>query len=237
MRYLIFLSTLTLFFTSCSNQKEIEKYQKQLRESNEALEEVIDFRRLQIRSRAVENPERALKWLKVTEVYDSICEGLTNGEIGVNNQTMTELRLISDTLFLKNRPEDLTFGKNSLKDSLLLKNKVLNHLNKWLQRMTMTTDPNSCGYIPLQITPTFINLGDSTMVIINSNFCIGTNAYLLSMKSPKEFSPKTQQSLGYFILPSANMSTNVSGELEFTEPSTLRAFKMAFTTDTTNFVK
>ncbi len=237
MRHLLFLSAIILFFTSCSNQEEIEKYQKQLRESNEALEEVIDFRRLQIRSRAVENPERALKWLKVTEVYDSICEGLTNGEIGINNQTMTELKLISDTLFLQNRPEDLTFGKNSLKDSLLLKNIVLNHLNKWLQRMVIATDPNFCGWEPLTIKPIFMRFGDSTLINLTSNFCLNQNKYLVSIDAPDNVDFKDSHTLGHFILPAQMENFEVSGKVEFIEHSAMRAFKLYFKNDTTYFIQ
>lgn len=236
MRSLIFISAIILLFSSCSNQEEIVKYQRQLRESNEALEEIIEYRRVNLLNRARENPARALKWLKVTEVYDSICKGLTYGK-SLNNQTLSELKLISDTLFLNNRPEDMTFENNNLKDSLLIKNIVLNHLNKWLQRMVITTDPNFCGWKPLTIKPTFMVVGDSTLVNLTSNFCLNQNKYVVSIDVNDHVDFKESHSLGYFMLPAQMKNFEFSGNVEFLEHSAMRAFKLYFNNDTTYFIQ
>ncbi len=237
MRSLLFLSALALFFCSCSNQEEIEKYQKQLRESNEALEEVIDYRILLIKSRATENPDRALKWLKVTEVYYSICKGITEGTVDFNSATRAELKRISDTLFIQKRPKDLMLENNGNKDSLLLKNSVLSHLNKWLQRMAITTDPNFCGWEPLTIKPIFMRFGDSTLINLTSNFCLNQNKYVVSIDAPVNVDFKDSHTLGHFILPAQMENFEVSGKVEFIEHSAMRAFKLYFNNDTTYFIQ
>ena len=59
MRTLILSIITVLFATGCTDQERIDQYEKQLKESNEALEKIIDFRMSSFTAAAYENPEKA----------------------------------------------------------------------------------------------------------------------------------------------------------------------------------
>lgn len=235
MRSLLLLSAITLFFSSCSNQEEIEKYQRQLRESNEALEEVIEFRMADFRMKAAENPTKAKEWYELSKSLHSYSYLAINGwDIDIDSSKAFLVKL-------KNELEIEPFGidpSDSVQisdlgksDSLVLKNRILIYLSSCLKNLSQSTTGG--GFITPEIYPLKFQTGDSTMILLSTNF-IPLFKNSVKLNNLKDVSFKPYSSVGYFFLPNKRANAPISGQVEFADEATLSSFTIEFYTDTTN---
>ncbi len=216
MRYLILLSALTLSFCSCSNQKEIEKYQKQLRESNEALEDVIEYRRHAFKMAANENPAKATIWLELSESYSalafSLVESWPNNPAGTKN-SLAMLDSLDKYHFKEKCSIRLNLNSLSANDSLIVKSRVLNHLNTALTRFGWSTNvSDGCGWSPLLSKPVVFSGADSSLILVTSNVDRSVG-FSVNFNNDEEINFRRQYSMGYFVVKTDNLP--IAGNVEF----------------------
>ncbi len=228
MRSLLLLSVSILFLSSCSNQEEIEKYQKQLRESNEALEEIIGYRRVNLLNRARENPAKGQQWYDLGQQIISITKTIINEWEGYDNKVA--VRIDSLNALIKSHHPNLEFSSDlyllSKSDTLALRNDLLLFLNKSLQFLDFSTRTSE-GLIILNIQPIKFRNEDSTLVVLNSNFIPPTQPQI-TLTSPKGIEVKPLVSIGYFKMDEKTINLPISGSVEFSDHTGLKSFRIDF---------
>ena len=228
MRLLIISAITLLFVSSFTDQERIDQYEKQLKESNEALEEVINYRRRLMRSKAIENPEKAGYWKDLSEQYysASLLTVSHYDETDFTDSLLQTLRFDESWNNVSDKLEPL-----STDDSIVAKNVILNQLNKTLLTIAMnTSSSNDEIIIPLITTKVFPNK-DSTLVILVSNFPLRDNNFDVYLENPTEVKIKPLHSLGYFFIKPYQASNNINGFVNFRNDYQLRSWQIKFSND------
>lgn len=228
MRVFVFSLISCVLFSACSHKEQIAQYEQQLKESNEALEEVINYRRRLIQSRFLENPVKAKNWHALSEQYYEA------SQIAISHFYEPDF---IDSLFqtLKTSEDWNKVGEKlkslSKDDSIVAKNVVINQLNKALQMIDWNTTASNDGIIMPSIVPKIISNQDSTLVILTSNFPIRDNNFDVFIEHPAESKLKPLNSLGYLYFEPYHPSETIRGFVNFTNDFQLRSWQIKFSTD------
>tara|TARA_R110000850_G_scaffold93731_4_gene198269 strand:+ start:901 stop:1683 length:783 start_codon:yes stop_codon:yes gene_type:complete len=215
MRYLILLSALTLFFTSCSNQKETEKYQKQLRESNEALEEIIDYKISSFNIAWAENPRKADHWAKKAHTYFDQCQDIMSkwpltDSAAINFKSTLEKLQSSD---FEKSPCSINPILLQEKSFELFKNHVQINLNCYLGQMLINIG-HSDKWLNTYVEPVKMRTGDSILVMLEGNLLSPMPDFVVTFDNPEPIKFNSATSLGYFFLPKNYKDSTISGQVE-----------------------
>ena len=205
-------------------------------ESNEALEQVVANRRVHLKYRAADNPVKAGVWYKLAEKYSTICKELIHSPTSSIPEKLRILNRLDDSVFTKQGYDTLRLQSLMASDSIIVKSMVLKHLNNRLNEIYNMTNFTFCGFRLPTIKPVAFNLGDSSLIVLQSNFIVDNSEYQISLESPSDSKFISQYSLGYFFS-KKNENHRTSGEIEFINKSSLGGFKLAFNNDTTYAIR
>lgn len=215
MRTLAF-SVITLLFTAaCTDQERIEQYEKQLKESNEALEKIIDFRMSRFTVAAYENPEKAGAWAEKARAYFGECHKILEKWPLGNSEADSILGSLEKLQGSDFKNSNCSFPPFNIKDSCFefFKNQLQIHLNCYLTELSgnvSITDMSWSSYVK----PIKIEIGDSTLIILEGvlNEYIPDYAISFEKSYPIKFYKST--SLGHFFLPNELKYSTIKGKLE-----------------------
>ncbi len=231
MRSLLLLSVLAIFFCSCSNQEEIEKYQKQLKESNEALEEVIDFRKIYLDMAAAENLQKSGKWKELGDEYVKICDEIIqnwpfdNGVLQSHSAKLTSLQNDGEI-----KPGNCSLCLDSFpasENSLIIKSHLLNNLNCVLKQLARNGSFRGDIITP-DLAPYSIEVGDTNLNVLFFNLQEVLPEFIVAFEKPEAVDFGLHSSLGSFFIKKPYQDSIVRGSVQFIDYSSLQTKKVHF---------
>ncbi|WP_417592604.1 hypothetical protein [Owenweeksia hongkongensis] len=233
MRILIFSAITVLFASACSDQERIAQYEKQLKESNEALEKIIDYRRIVMKRRAAENPMKGGPWKDLSEQYyeSSYLILLHLNQPSFIDSVINTLEH-PEEIYIKHW-NSLAVNLNSLStnDSTIAKSLILNELNQILLFITNITSASSCGGGIPYIVPKLIPTGDSVIVFLTSDFRVQIDDFVVNFDEPSGQNFKPINTLGYFFLPNHHKEKSLNGTVEIIDNDGLYSWQIRFSKD------
>lgn len=185
----------------------------------------------------MDNPAKAGYWHKIGERYYHCCLEIIHWPKANITEKIIHLNKINDSIFSTRPYDTLSLGLLTDSDSIIVKSIVLNHLNDQLNNLENLSNSVFCGVKIPEIKPMRFNFGDSSLVIIQSNFVVDNSEYQVRLLNPENSKFISQYSLGYFISANNIESNFTSGEVEFINKSSFGGFKLAFDNDTTYSIR
>jgi hypothetical protein len=234
MRSLLLLSAITLFFSSCSNQEEIEKYQRQLRESNEALEEVIDFRKIYLDMAAAKNLQKSGKWKELGDEYVKTCDEIIQNwpfDKGVLQSHSAKLTSLMEEGEIESRNCKLCLDSFPvIENSLLIKSHLLNNLNCVLQQLARNGSFRGHIITP-DLAPYSIEVGDTNLNVLFFNLQDVLPEFIVAFEKPEAVDFGLHSSLGSFFIKKPHQDSIIRGSVQFIDYSSLQTKKLHFQFD------
>lgn len=233
MRVFVFSLISCVLFSACSHKEQIAQYEQQLKESNEALEEIINYRRMVMKMRAVENPTKAGPWQELGELfYESSYLILDHLDQPNFIDNVVHKLILPEDIYNKHW-DSLRLNLKSLSpdDSTIAKSLVLNELNQTLLFITNITSASRCGGGIPYIVPKIIPVGDSTLVFLTSDFNVNHKDFVINFDKPYRQNFKPINILGYFFLPQDYPKESLNGTVNIIENDGLYSWKVKFSKD------
>lgn len=233
MRNLVLSLFSILLITSCTDQEKIAQYETQLKESNEALEEVINYRRMVMMRRAAENPAKADSWKNLSEQYYSSSLQIISH--------LNQPSFIDSVVNALEFNEEINHGqwdsvasklkKLHMEASVIGENIVLNQLNQTLQIITNYSSTTYCGFTLPYIVPKVIPGKDSSLVLLTSNVRMPDHNFIVTFNEPGNLRFHSFNTLGYTFISSNSANKKLSGTVDIISDDDLWSWKTKFSKD------
>lgn len=216
MRIFVFSLISCILFSACSHKEQIAQYEQQLKESNEAIEKIIDFRMSSFNAAASENPEKAGPWAKKAQAYFYKCqEGIKSWPLNdaEANNFIASLQVLQPPNFDKSFCPLNSLSLQS-ESAEIAKNAILTNLNCYLRTLHNNIG-HSDRWFDIFVSPLKLNLGDSILVMLEGNLVSPMPEFVISFDNPSQIKLNTSTSLGFFFLPKSYEDSILTGQVEF----------------------
>lgn len=233
MRSLVLSLFSILLITSCTDQEKIAQYEAQLKESNEALEGIINYRISYFNMMAAENPEKAGPWAKKAHAYFEVCQNalknwpLNKSQVDYFSSSLDQLKG-SD---LPNN-ECLTLDLNiDIPSFEAFRNQIQLNLNCYLKELAYNISVCDLWWISY-VKPVRVKMKDSTLIILEGVLTQHLPKYTVSIDQPFQIDINASTSLARFVIPNKYEDSIITGRIELFDNYSPNVEYFSFKVDT-----
>lgn len=215
MRIFVFSLISCVLFSACSHKEQIAHYEQQLKESNEALEGIINYRISSFKMMASENPEKAGPWAKKAYTYFEACQNvIENWPLNKSDAdnflaSLDELRNL-DLAHIQCPNIELNTDDPSFE---FFKNQIQINLNCYLKELAHNISVADLWWISY-INPVKVKMEDSTLIILEGVLTQHVPNYTVSIDQSFKIDLHTSTSLAHFFIPKKFEDSLITGKIE-----------------------
>lgn len=238
MRYLSQLILATLLASSCSNEEKILLYTQELEKSKEALQEVIQVRKMMLDQGAMQNPSKNGYWKTLADKYLTLSTSLVEtsfDSLAVRRDLIEKIDSLKTAVSHWNGDRCSTDDLLLHNDRQVFEHRMLLHQNCMLDGILRSTLGEGFKIVD-QLVPYRANIGDTTVNMFFFNIEKFLPKFAIEFENPAIIKSGLYQSLAMFLVEEPYQDSVISGKVLFVDPQTMQAEELDFQFDSSTRV-